>query len=653
MNDGTHEHFDDLAGQRLMRDLRAAARQIDLSPGSELAVVANGRRRRHRRRQATAATLVVALGGGTALVVQQLARTGESSIATDEPVTTEDSNPSSSDPTVDPPIAPATSVVDPGAGTASEPTPDEAAVPVANRVESNLVWTTVEPDSTEAVAYSEIPVFDSGLVLATAPGRSDDYVPQFWRTDDGVHWRQVDIESPFGTRTNTRMSGDLVYVVGTAPGVAADQPNPLMVAISGDDGATWEQIELPVDTNVTTDLPMTRRAGGSASQVPIDGGVLVFSYRYVELDWTAITERVLGEASDSVFDMTIEGFSTRADPNCVDQMDPVPIEQMYAPVATVPAQGGSVSDGQCQFEWHTWDDAGVPPETVEAVFGGVARVFVVRGSEATEVDAPAGIAGPSLMLDDEPLFADRDGNWYVFDGSRFQPTDLSLPSPDSWPVGSNAGISFAVEQRYPQLGGAGAFQISASDGGEWAATDWTGLVGDGYIDYFTQTVVTEAGLVVVNAAAPDPIAAAGGVEVTANGITLRRASLRDQPQVFDADGNSIPIDLVYSDPNTGGLIVRDADGATRATLDYDTVVPVFGVDSPPDVVRHWTIQTSTNGSDVAVESIADLLGIDDSDISSVPRVQAMGNTTVVAVTLKERNAEGVPRQLVLVGTPRA
>ena len=53
------------------------------------------------------------------------------------------------------------------------------------------------------------------------------------------------------------------------------------------------------------------------------------------------------------------------------------------------------------------------------------------------------------------------------------------------------------------------------------------------------------------------------------------------------------------------------------------------------------------------ESIAELLGVSDSDISLVTRVQTMGNTVVVAVNLVPASQDAIPQQVVLVGTPRA
>ena len=99
-----------------------------------------------------------------------------------------------------------------------------------------------------------------------------------WRTEDGVTWTPVEIDVPFGSLHNTRFTADSVYVVGTAPGIAADRPNPLLLGVSHDDGETWDQIELPVDTNAGHDLPFITEVGASAVVYPIEDGAVVWLY---------------------------------------------------------------------------------------------------------------------------------------------------------------------------------------------------------------------------------------------------------------------------------------------------------------------------------------------------------------------------------------
>ena len=49
-----------------------------------------------------------------------------------------------------------------------------------------------------------------------------------------------------------------MYAVGTAPGIAKTESNPLMLGVSDDGGITWRDVELPVDTNADRDCDTHR-----------------------------------------------------------------------------------------------------------------------------------------------------------------------------------------------------------------------------------------------------------------------------------------------------------------------------------------------------------------------------------------------------------
>jgi hypothetical protein len=66
----------------------------------------------------------------------------------------------------------------------------------------------------------------------------------------------------------------------------------------------------------------------------------------------------------------------------------------------------------------------------------------------------------------------------------------------------------------------------------------------------------------------------------------------------------------------------------------------------------WVIRRTSDGVRWSQESVAELLGVDDADITSVQCVHTAGEQVVVAVNTKPSTVDGVPRQLVLVGTPR-
>lgn len=657
MND---ESPHDMTEQRLARDLRSAARGMPLAPGSEVAVVATGKRRRHRRRQANAIMLVAATGFGTALTIRQLARNGESSFATDTLPTTESTGsvPQQPAPGTTMPVEASFPVTIPASvplATAPPSSSDEPAP--AEIVESNMVWNVIEPDSTQAVAYGDMrsPATSGaqlpGVILATAPGRSDDYVPQMWRSDDGVTWTALNIDPPFGGLESLRFAGDRVYAVGTAPGIASTESNPLMLGESQDGGTTWDQIELPVDTNAGHDLPFVMSVSSMAMLYPLDEGAVVFLYTGANLDWPAIAAALGVEATDTLAgNATSDGVLVPVDPNCVpENQRSVGTVPVIGVATTAPAQSDV---GGCQQRLVGWDEIGVPQETVDLTYDHTPREFRIVGSDVSELDVPSGVSG-NFGMSQEALFTNKDlSSWYRI-GSDGVLVETDPPSGDGSPIGGNGQFDFV--QGNPDSGIFGGYgnTIGASPtGGPWTYNDWSDLVGDGQVAFVQSIGVTGAGVVEVMQAMPDAIAAQGGVSVSSGGFTVSRATARS-PLVIteDATGETVDLTRVWYGPE--GVIITDADGNKVGTMDGPTFQSVLsdpsGGSGPNDVL----VAVSADGQHVSVESIPQLLGVDVADISSVPRISSAGNTTVIAVTLKDRNADGVPRQLVLVGTPKA
>jgi hypothetical protein len=192
------------------------------------------------------------------------------------------------------------------------------------------------------------------------------------------------------------------------------------------------------------------------------------------------------------------------------------------------------------------------------------------------------------------------------------------------------------------------FGVSTA-GGPWVYADWSNLPGEGRLGFPMSVGVTSAGAVEVLQVAQDTIAAQGGLSVTIDGYTISRETGHSPIVIVDPAGESVDLTRVWY--GEGGVIITDADGNNVATLDGPTFESVLN-DPSGGSPEDFLVAVSADGVHVSVESIPELLGIDVNDISSVPRISAAGDTTVIAVTLKERNADGVPRQLVLVGTPR-
>ena len=162
-------------------------------------------------------------------------------------------------------------------------------------------------------------------MLSTAPGRSNDFTPMFWRTADGITWTPHDLDAPIGGRNHDQFvfDGGAVYAVGTAPGIAASAPNPLIAAWSDDDGATWHQTELPIDTNADLDVPGIRHVSYASSVHPLDGdGAIVLVQHHAGLDWDLVNRRLaeLGHPVSTDFvDQDGVGVHVLADQSCVPQ----------------------------------------------------------------------------------------------------------------------------------------------------------------------------------------------------------------------------------------------------------------------------------------------------------------------------------------------
>ena len=646
----------DLTEQRLARDLRSAASGMPLAPGSEVAVVATGRRRRHRRRQVNAIALVAATGIGTAFTIRQLARTGDSSVATDTLPATESTG-SVPDSAVPAPTAPIDASVPASSIPGSVPPVSTPAagddIPPAQIMESNMVWNVVEPDSTEAVGYGNVMLSSRGpvIALATEPGRNDDYAPQVWRSEDGVSWTPIDVDVPFGRVESARFAGDKVYVVGTAPGIAKSRPNPLLFGVSSDDGATWEQMELPVDTNAGRDLPFVEGVSSTAAVYPLDdGAAAVFLYTGAILDWDAIAEELGVPATDALAGFsTRDGVSVSSDPNCPDATVVVGTVPIFAgsPIQTTPPAADP-----CQGTLVAWDEIGVPQETVDLAYGRKPREFLVVDGNATEIPVPDDVRGNYFANNgSQALFTTDDGRWYEMG------PDGVLVASDSgvyggYPVGANADARFVQISPDGGMFGTNSTGVGAStNGGQWVHTDWSDLVGDGQVGYAQQASVTSAGIVQIFQAMPDGIAAQGGISVSSGGFTASRATAKSPVVITnDATGETVDPRNVFYGPD--GVVLQDADGNQIGRMDGPSFQSILNDTRSNGVIEDFLVAVSADGQHVSVESISQLLGVDASEISWVPRISAAGNTTVIAVTMKERNPDGTPKQLVLVGTPK-
>ena len=149
---------------------------------------------------------------------------------------------------------------------------------------------------------------------------------------------------------------------------------------------------------------------------------------------------------------------------------------------------------------------------------------------------------------------------------------------------------------------------------------------------------------------PDPIASQGGAAITIGGVTVRVDRTGGQPAFLDA-ATGEPIDPALISDTSVGVSVADADGNVRALFPMDTLLANL-INTPGGQATHWDVVRTTDGVSFSRESIPELLGLTDADVSSVAYVSTSGSKIIVAVRLTERDDDGIPKQLVLVGTPR-
>ncbi|HEX6658268.1 MAG TPA: hypothetical protein VF065_09315, partial [Ilumatobacter sp.] len=343
-----------------------------------------------------------------------------------------------------------------------------------------------------------------------------------------------------------------------------------------------------------------------------------------------------------------EGVYVPVDPTC-QPSDVVSTVPVFGAAATVPYPP-VIAD--CETRLVGWDEIGVPQETIDFAFNRTPREFRVIGNEVTELDVPAGVAGMYANTAQGPLFSTEDGRRWFTMGSDGVLVETDAPTGDGYPIGTNGDTEFVQTSLNRGMFGSYDTGVGASTaGGTWVYTDWSNLPGVGRLAFPMSIGVTSAGMIQVLQVIEDTIAAEGGVSVSIDGYTISRETGRSPIAIVDPAGK--PVDLTRVWYAEGGVIITDGDGNRVATLDGPTFQSVLEDPSAGAGPEDFLVAVSADGVHVSVESVPELLGVDVSDISSVPRISAAGNTTVIAVTLKERNGEGVPRQLVLVGTPRS
>jgi hypothetical protein len=525
--------------------------------------------------------------------------------------------------------------------------------------------------------------------VSTSPGRSNDYdniTPSVWRTSDGVSWEQTDLALPFGSNGvwETVASEGHLFTFGTAPGIAATDPNPLQVAVAGVDSADWTVSDLPFDTNAATDLPFVVN-GLQRQGAPVDGGVIVAVTPSAGLDAVELADASEAFDLDQLMEIGPDGISVRADGCGTDDYAPATTVVMSAsggPVATAPYSTSTTTpdappesvatantepdrsaadSSECPLVELTWNALGLPAESVAALRGSTTTFYLVGADGAiTPVESPtpgAQFATSGNGNSADFVATDNFGNWatdrsmYRFANGTWQALPMTF---DNWATAPLRLGETTVGFGYPagdHPSGPKFATVGADGSASFVDTD--PLFDQYSIVSPSSAAVAASQWVSTVSTTRDELAAAGGAEFTEGGVTVRQESMERSPVFIDAaTGAVIPeSDLRYDDDNT--ITARNAAGEVIGTVSWDDIYSRLSApyETPERAAADWSILTTADGATFARESVAELLGVEPSAINYVPRVYSDGTQVVVVVTLNERYPDDSRKQVALVGTP--
>jgi hypothetical protein len=171
--------------------------------------------------------------------------------------------------------------------------------------------------------------------------------------------------------------------------------------------------------------------------------------------------------------------------------------------------------------------------------------------------------------------------------------------------------------------------------------------------------VGSTGITVIATMYVDPVAEAGGVEVTHDGITLRAEDTSGTLIFLDASTGAEISRITGYDPSSSSLVQMSpttGSYSVRRTVDGPVVVTFTQQDLAalyPNVpyTPQMYVLHSVDGVNWSREKLADIAGV---PIGGSGGVRLTNSQVIVAANRSDQlNAAGVPQQLLLIGTPRA
>ncbi|MCU1361382.1 MAG: hypothetical protein JWN99_2671, partial [Ilumatobacteraceae bacterium] len=673
----------------LSRRLADQAARHDIGTPMLEVVMQRGRQRQHRRRTAVSVMAVAAVCAATIVSVNVLSRPDDHGHAVTSP--------------------------GPDGSTPVDDTTGASQVTKAHLVDSDLVWNRVDPDAAEAIAmfggYTNTRIAGQGPFVAwsTAPGTpngtSSDYQPMMWRSDDGQSWQQVP-GLQLGVLGSVAERDGRFFAYGTTPAASTSgSKSDLALDTSDDGGLTWSAATLPIDTSDLADEPGVASVSVIAQSIAAGPtGVLALARIGIVLD----TDLLPPEATVYGYNITSTGIDvngpatcdtstpsttivlgqTLAQGNCTastvpagtdtfdtapgDPGDTVPAESVpTASASTLPA-GANTTVPLTTAESLTWAELGISDTTVAALNSQLHAYFSPDGVTFTEVQAPptgdaANQWDTRLTKTDsgfvtlvttyqQPSGQSSNELFQTADGQSW--TDIGpapIANPDSFSsMGDQVVMSgVASGSRNPNDQ---AVAVRGVDG-TWSMIEMKDLTlpSDGVkTSLFNGGLsVGPTGITMLATLYVDPVAQAGGLNVTRDGITMHADDASGNLTFLDASGTELGRIASYA--TTSALVSVDQqgnyhvhrDGAVAATFtqqDLTSSYPSNANYTLPDMfVLH-----STDGVNWSRESLTDLAG---QQLFGTGGVRLTDTQSIVAANVaNHQNAYGTPLQTLLIGT---